>query len=68
MPFKNGESHLGGNIMDIFEFLKDKLGCMYISDIKFGAYKEMAIDLLQQMQVDSKQKTDVCNYLGIGVI
>lgn len=54
--------------MDIFEFLKDKLGCMYISDIKFGAYKEMAIDLLKKMNIDSKQKTDVCNYLGIGVI
>lgn len=54
--------------MDIFEFLKDKLGCMYISDIKFGAYKEMAIDLLKKMSLDSKQKVDVYNYLGIGVI
>lgn len=54
--------------MDIFEMLKDKLGCNYISDIKFGAYKEMAIDLLKTMSLDSQQKADVCNYLGIGVI
>lgn len=54
--------------MDIFEFLRDKLGCMYVSDLKFGAYREMAVDLLKTMQVDSKQKADVCNYLGIGVI
>lgn len=54
--------------MDIFEFLKDKLGCMYISDIKFGEYKEMAIDLLSKMQVDINQKADICHYLGIGVI
>jgi hypothetical protein len=54
--------------MDIFEMLRSMLGCNYISDIKFGAYKEMAIDLLKTMQVDSKQKADVCNYLEIGVI
>jgi hypothetical protein len=44
------------------------LGCTYISDLKFGAYKEMAIELLKTMQVDSEQKADICNYLGIGVI
>ncbi len=54
--------------MDIFEFLKDKIGCMYISDLKLSAYKEMAIELLKTMNLDSKQKTDVCNYFGIGVI
>lgn len=54
--------------MDIFEMLRSMLGCMYISDLKFGTYKEQAIDLLKKMQVDSKQKADVCNYLGIGVI
>ena len=54
--------------MDIFEKLRDKLGCMYISDIKFGECKEKAIELLKKMQVDGSQKADVCNYLGIGVI
>lgn len=54
--------------MDIFEFLKDRLGCMYISDIKFETYKETAIDLLKTMSLDSQQKADICNYLGIGVI
>lgn len=54
--------------MDIFEMLRSMLGCMYISDLKFGAYKEQAIDLLKKMSLDSQQKADVCNYLGIGVI
>jgi hypothetical protein len=56
------------NIMDIFEKLRDKLGCMYISDIKFGERKDKAIDLLKKMQVDGSQKADICNYLGIGAI
>ena len=54
--------------MDIFEMLRSMLGCTYISDIKFGAYKEKAIDLLKRMHIDSNQKADICNYLGIGVI
>lgn len=54
--------------MDIFEMLRSMLGCTYISDIKFGAYKEKTIDLLKKMQVDSKQKADICNYLEIGVM
>ena len=54
--------------MDIFEVLKNMLGCIYISDLKFEPYKEKAIELLKNMQVDSKQKADICNYFGIGVI
>ena len=54
--------------MDIFEMLRFMLGCTYISDMKFGAYKEKAIDLLKKMNLDSKQKADICNYLEIGVI
>lgn len=54
--------------MDIFERLRAILGCDYISDIKFGEYKEKAIELLKRMHVDGSQKADVCNYLGIGVI
>ena len=54
--------------MDIFEKLRNKLGCTYISDIKFGECKNKAIDLLKKMQVDDSQKADICNYLGIGVI
>ena len=54
--------------MDIFETLKSMLGCMYISDLRFGAYKEMAIDLVKEIATDSKQMADVCNYLGMGGI
>lgn len=54
--------------MDIFEILKEELGCMYVSDLKFGIYREMAIVLLINMKVDKKQKAEICNYLGIGVI
>ena len=54
--------------MDIFEWLRGQVGCMYISDLKFGVYKEKAIDLLTKTQVDVNQKVDICNYLGIGVM
>ena len=54
--------------MDIFEYLKEKLGCMYISDLKLEAYKGMAIELLDKIQIDCQQRADICNYLGIGVI
>lgn len=51
--------------MDIFEKLKTQLGCMYISDLKFSPYKDMAVELLGEMNADSKQMYDVCSYLGI---
>ena len=54
--------------MDIFEKLRDKLDCAYISDIRFGECRDKAVELLKKMQVDSTQKADICQYLGIGVI
>ena len=51
--------------MDIFEMLKTRLRCMYISDLKFSPYKDMAVELLCEMNADSKQMLDVYNYLGI---
>lgn len=54
--------------MDIFETLRSMLGCMYISDLKFGTYKEKAIELLKEIQLDDTQKADIYQYLEIGVI
>ena len=51
--------------MDIFEKLKAKLGCMYISDLRFSPYRDMAVELLGRINADSKQMSDVCSYLGI---
>lgn len=53
--------------MDIFETLKSMLGCMYISDLKFGAYKEMALELLTEITADSNQITNAYNYIMGGM-
>ena len=49
--------------MDIFETLKTKIGCMYISDLKFGTYKQRALELLDNLNFDNTQKTKAYNYL-----
>ena len=53
--------------MDIFETLKSMLGCMYISDLKFGAYKEMALELLGTITADSNQIANAYNYIMGGM-
>ena len=53
--------------MDIFELLRSMLGCMYISDLKFGAYKEAALELLIEITTDSNQITMVQNYILGGI-
>lgn len=53
--------------MDIFETLKSMVGCMYISDLKFGIYKEMALELLQELTADSNQIANVYNYIMGGM-
>lgn len=53
--------------MDIFETLKSMLGCMYISDLKFGVYKEMAIEMLKEINADSNQIADARNYIMGGI-
>lgn len=50
--------------MDIFETLKSMLGCMYLSDLRFGAYKEMALELLKEMNTDT---TEAYNYIMGGI-
>lgn len=49
--------------MDIFETLKSKVGCLYISDLRFGIYKEIALDLLKELNFESNQKTKAYNYI-----
>ena len=49
--------------MDIFETLKSMLGCMYISDLRFGICKEMALELLKEIKADSNQIANARNYI-----
>lgn len=53
--------------MDIFETLKSMLGCMYISDLRFRPYKEIALDLLKEITADSNQITEAYNYIMGGM-
>lgn len=53
--------------MDIFETLKSMLGCMYISDLKFGIYKEKALELLTEITADSNQIIEAQNYILGGI-
>ena len=53
--------------MDIFEVLKSMVGCMYISDLKFGIYKEIALELLTEIKADSNQIAEVYNYIMGGI-
>ena len=56
--------------MDIFEYLKNLIGCAFISDLKFGAYREMAVEILGAMDtstIDQQQIADVSHYLGIAL-
>ena len=53
--------------MDIFETLKSMVGCMYISDLRFAPYKEIAIELLKEITTDTNQITKVNNYITGGI-
>lgn len=56
--------------MDIFEYLKNCVRCTYISDLKFGAYRTKAVEILGTMDkstIDQKQIADVSHYLGIAL-
>lgn len=48
--------------MDLFETLKEKVGCPYISDLKF-AYKDIALETLGRIDADTNQKVEVQNYI-----
>lgn len=56
--------------MDIFEYLKTAVGCPLISDLKFGAYRDNAINILRKMNLSSinpKQVADAEKYFGIAL-
>lgn len=54
-------------MFDVFEFLKNKLGCMYISDLKIYPYKEDIINILKISCIDKTQVAKVYNYIGLEV-
>lgn len=57
--------------MDLFEFLQICVGCMYMSDLKFGIYRDKAISVLNSMdksKFDSKQIADASRYFGIALV
>ena len=49
--------------MDIFEKLKSMVGCMYISDLRFAPFKEIAIELVKEITSDTNQITKVNNII-----
>ena len=53
--------------MDILETLQSWLGCMYISDLKFGMYKDAALQLLTEITADSNQIAEAYNYIMGGI-
>lgn len=53
---------------DLFEALKEAVGCMYISDLSYTPYREQAIREAKRMDLspfDDRQITDLCNYLSV---
>lgn len=53
--------------MGIFETLKSMVGCMYISDLKFGVYNEIAKDLFKTLDISKfnpKEFENVRQYIG----
>lgn len=54
--------------MDLLEYLADRLGCMYISDVKYVSRRRLAqeISRLAAGQYSLQQWNEVVVYLGIG--
>lgn len=53
--------------MSVFETLKNKVGCMYISDLKFGVYNEIAKDIFKTLEAskfNTKEFEEVRQYIG----
>lgn len=51
----------------MFETLKSMVGCMYISDLKFGVYNERAKELFKTLDIskfNTKEFEDVRKYIG----
>ncbi len=55
-----------GETMDLFEDLKNRLGCQYISDLKYGAANNMAKKLMTEINLEKYTPfvlSDMANYL-----
>lgn len=53
--------------MSVFETLKSIIGCMYISDLRFGVYNEIAKDLFKTLDISKFNPTefeDARKYIG----
>lgn len=53
--------------MSIFETLKNKVGCMYISDLRFGVCNKIAKDLFKTLDISKFNPTefeDARKYIG----
>lgn len=53
--------------MSVFETLKSMVGCMYISDLRFGVYNEIAKDLFKTFDIskfNTKEFEEVRQYIG----
>jgi hypothetical protein len=53
--------------LDLFEFLKNALGCTYISDLRIKPYNTMAKFLLSKINLkkySKKQVEDAFNYIN----
>ena len=52
--------------MDLFEELKSRIGCQYISDLRFGTYNELAKSIMRKINVDDyslSELNDMAEYL-----
>ena len=55
-------------IFDIFEYIRDKINCPLISDMRFGNNRVKAIIVLKQTNpkiIEPKQLADIRAYLGV---
>ena len=55
-------------IEDIFEYLKNKIGCLYISDMQYGEWRIVAIEAFMNINpqnITITQYRDMCTYLKV---
>ena len=53
---------------NLFETLWKRIGCTYMSDIRHSPYRELAADLLKEMDLSAhtrQEVADLCQYLSI---
>ena len=55
-------------IYDIFEYIREHIECDYVSDMKSGQCRSLAIKTLCSVNknlINPVQYNDICTYLGI---